>query len=372
MISIRKYLDRSLDPEPVPEPASPTASAPQPDPPKPRNRRTPSDVLSLCLDAYRSVLSDMGRCGVDACAATGPALETSLLQAVDSLGVTPTPDTLAATSENIRKQLLDWGRCTARHYQQKAGEVKGMLLAMARTAESVGNRDRRCSQQLNAVTTQLRRIATLEDITAMRGAIERSAAELKSSIERMNEEGRATLGEMQTRVATFQAKLEEAEQAASCDTLTRLRSRLCIEGQLEQRVAAGQKFCVAILDINGFKQVNDTYGHVLGDELLKHFATELRSACRSSDVVGRWGGDEFIVLLDCGIDHADPQLERVAKWVCGNYVVEGVAGPVKLDVGASVGLAEFRPPESIAELLDRADNAMYSNKRSPKFTVMAS
>jgi diguanylate cyclase (GGDEF)-like protein len=80
--------------------------------------------------------------------------------------------------------------------------------------------------------------------------------------------------------------------------------------------------------------------------------------------VGRWGGDEFIILLDCAMAHAEPQLERVRKWVCGNYVVEGVAGPVKFNVGASVGLAQYTPTESIAQLLDRADAAMYADKRS--------
>jgi diguanylate cyclase (GGDEF)-like protein len=351
MISIRKYLDRPLD--------APEAEMP----PEPCNRRVQPDLVTVCVDAYRAAVADMGRSSVDACPATGRALESSLLEAVDGLGVSVSADALAATGAKVRRDLQDWGRSTARHYQQKAGEVKGMLLAMARTAECVGERDKRCAQRLEAVTTHLRRIATLEDISAMRGAIEKSAAELRSSIERMTEEGRATLEEMRTRVATFQAKLEEAEQTAACDALTRLRSRVCIEGHLEQRIAAGRTFCVAILDIDGFKHVNDTHGHVIGDELLKQFAAELRSACRSSDVVGRWGGDEFMVLLDCGIGHAGPQVERVTKWVCGNYVVEGVAGPVKLNVGVSAGLAEFTPPETMAELLDRADAAMYANKR---------
>jgi diguanylate cyclase (GGDEF)-like protein len=351
MISIRKYLDRPLD-------------ASVPETPGPRNRRSQPDARSIYLDAYRSVVADMGRCSVDACPATGPALENSLLQAVDGLSPTATADTLTASGLSVRKQLQDWGRGTARYYQQKAGEVKGILLAMANTAESVGDRDKRCAQRFQAVTTQLRRIATLDDISAMRGALEKSAAELKNSIERMTEEGKATLDDMQAKVATFQARLDEAEQTAACDTLTRLRSRLFVEGQLEQRLAAGSIFCVAILDINGFKQVNDTYGHIIGDELLKQFATELRSACRSSDIVGRWGGDEFVVLLDYRRSQADPQLERVAKWVCGNYVIEGVAGPLKLNVSASLGLAEFAPPESIAELLGRADAAMYSNKRT--------
>lgn len=353
MISIRRYLDAP-------------AGAAEPKPAPPVNRRAAGDLLSLLLDAYRSTLSEMGRCSTDACHATGPALERDLLQAADALSGAADADRLAATRATVRNTLKEWGHSTARHYQQKAGEVKSMLLAMAQTAASVGQRDQRCAEQLHAVTAQLSQIASLDDVTVMRNSIVKSAAQLKSSIDRMTEEGTAVLAELQSKVTAFQARLEEAEEAAACDALTRLRSRLCTEGQLEQRIAAGVPFCIALFDIDGFKQVNDLHGHVVGDELLKQFATELRSACRSSDVVGRWGGDEFLVLLDCDRQQATAQIERVTKWLCGNYAIDGVAGSVKLHVTASVGLAEFTPPETSRELLDRADSAMYEHKMAAR------
>jgi len=226
----------------------------------------------------------------------------------------------------------------------------------------VGERDQRCAEQINGVTAKLRLIASLEDISEMRRSIEQSAANLKSSIERMTSEGKAVLTALEAKVSNFQAKLEEAEEAASSDALTRLRSRMWVESQLEKRIAAGSPFCVAILDIDGFKEVNDTYGHVVGDEILKQFATELRLGFRTADLVGRWGGDEFIVVLDTDKAQAEGQVERIKAWVCGKYTVEGAAGPVKLKVDASIGLAQFAPQETLKELLDRADTAMYRCK----------
>jgi diguanylate cyclase (GGDEF)-like protein len=350
MISIRKYLD-----------------GPQADPgmevPDSRNRRSAGDLAAVCLDAYRSSLSEMGRSSVDVCASTGVALESSLLKTADGLAFSHTADLIAASAADVGVHLKEWARNTARHLQQKAGEVKEILLAVAQTTESVSQRDQQCSDQLHSITASLKRIATLDDISTMRCAIEQSAADLKVSIDRMAEQGRTVLDQMQAKVAAFQTRLEEAEETAACDALTRLRSRLYMEGQLDLRIAAGSQFCVAILDIDGFKSVNDTHGHVIGDELLKQFATELRSACRSSDIVGRWGGDEFLVLLDCDIEHAEAQIERVSKWACGSYDVQGIEGTIKLNVGASVGLAQFTSPESVKELLDRADDAMYKNKR---------
>ena len=120
----------------------------------------------------------------------------------------------------------------------------------------------------------------------------------------MTAEGKAAIDKLRVEVSSYQARLEEAEEIASRDALTGLRSRLWVECQIESRIAAGGPLCVAIVDINGFKQVNDEHGHLVGDELLKQFAAEIKFACRSTDVIGRWGGDEFIILLDCGMAEA--------------------------------------------------------------------
>jgi diguanylate cyclase (GGDEF)-like protein len=135
-----------------------------------------------------------------------------------------------------------------------------------------------------------------------------------------------------------------------------------METQIELRIAAAKPFCVAILDMDGFKGVNDKYGHLAGDDVLRQFAGELKSACRSTDLVGRWGGDEFLVLLDGHIAPAEAQIERVRKWVCGDYTVSQSTGSRKLPIQASIGLAEFVAPETMSQLLDRADAAMYANK----------
>jgi diguanylate cyclase (GGDEF)-like protein len=351
MISIRKYLDGTL--------AAVDANAPRPHP----DPKT-GDLLSLCLESYRAALHGMGRASVDACPALGTALDKALATIAESLAANPSPETVAAADANMRSEVQNWGRSTARHYQLKAGEVKEILLVMARTAESVGERDQRCAQQLNEVTANLKGIASLEDISQIRVSIEKSAADLKGSVDRMTAEGKAVLDRLQIQVATFETKLAEAEQIASCDALTRLRSRLWMESQIEERIAATKPFCVALLDLDGFKGVNDVYGHLAGDDVLKQFAAELKSACRSTDLVGRWGGDEFLVLLDCQMTQAEAQMERVRKWVCGDYTVSQSAGPRKLPVQASIGLAEFAAPESVKQLLDRADAAMYANKHA--------
>jgi diguanylate cyclase (GGDEF)-like protein len=351
MISIKRYLDSD----------SPSSGQ---DP-----EAVQRDPFAAALDAYGSSLLEMGNCSLDSCPGLGDDLKRSLGRLKAELSPAMSTEKLAAHGGQAREQLREWGRGAARHYQVKARDVKEMLLAMARTAESVSARDQRCAGQMSAVTERLRVIATLEDLTEIRASIDKNAAELKTSIDRMTEEGKEVLDHLKKQVEDYQTKLEEAEKIASRDALTGVSSRVYVEGQIEKRIESCATFCVAIVDIDGFKKVNDAHGHLTGDELLKQFAGELRSACRSTDVIGRWGGDEFILLFDSGLEEAEAQTVRLRKWVCGNYSVPGKTGALKLRVDASIGLAAHAAGEEMNELVGRADAAMYEQKATARTKV---
>jgi|HubBroStandDraft_1064217.scaffolds.fasta_scaffold08626_5 diguanylate cyclase (GGDEF)-like protein len=348
MISIKKYLDSDqvqLEPEPEADGKGAARAA---------------------LSAYGSALIEMGNCSLDACPGLGSNLKDHLANIKAGLNVTMGARAIITTEAAVKGELSTWGRRSAKHYQGKALEVKDLLLVMARTAESLGTRDERCAGQLENVTRSLTQIVSLEDLTEIRASIEKSAVELKGSIERMTQEGRASIAELRSQVSTYQTKLEEAEKIAFRDSLTGLRSRLCIESLIEERIARGAKFCVAIADLNGFKAVNDQYGHMVGDELLTQFAAELKSACRSTDAIGRWGGDEFVIVFDGSLIDAEQQIVRVNRWVCGNYELHTGAGVVKLHVEASIGLAEHAHGEALNDIVARADRAMYEEKAAAR------
>jgi diguanylate cyclase (GGDEF)-like protein len=344
MISLKKYLDAARDG---------ALSRDEPD---------ENDLASVALAAYRSALSEMGRCSIDVCPALGTGLRQGLGKLEAKLSASVSCGVVRATEKKVRERLQEWGKQTASHYRQQTGEIKEMLLVVTRTAESLGTRDQRCAGRISEVTTRLEKIACLEDLSEIRASIESSAAELKTSIDRMTAEGKAAIEELRAEVSTYQAKLEEAEQIASRDALTGLGSRLWVEDLIAGRIGAGDPLCVAIIDINGFKQINDQHGHLAGDEVLKQFATELQSVCRSTDMIGRWGGDEFILLLDCGMAKAQGKIDRLREWACGDYKVKGRNGAVKICVDASIGLAEHLEGETLNGLLARADAEMYREK----------
>ena len=184
MISLKKYLDSASD-----------GAAQQGGPDSPREKAL-ANLLALAVAAYRSALREMGACSIDACPALGQGLKKSLGKLEEKLSTDIRSETLEASQTGAQGQLQDWGRRTAAHYRQKTAEVKDLLIVMARTAESVGERDQRCAGQLNEVTSRLQNIASLDDLTQIRASIERSAADLKSSVERMADEGKKAIADL--------------------------------------------------------------------------------------------------------------------------------------------------------------------------------
>ena len=343
MISLKKYLDMDFS----------RASGPQ----------GGGALLVATLEAYRSALSAMGQSGARACPAVSSDLQQKLGQLNSQLGAEDlTPKNIAEIEQQVETQLREWGDKSSQYFKAKANEVKELLITMARTAQSVGERDQKYTSQFNQFTNRLHSIANLEDLTQIRVSLVQGANELKTYVDRMAQDSQASVAQLRAEISTYENKLKAAEELALRDDLTGLANRRNVEERIEWRMAHKQTFCIIILDLNQFKPVNDTYGHVAGDNLLKQFAQELRENLRSSDIAGRWGGDEFIVVLDCDISGSGKQIERMRKWVFGEYSLQAGAEQVKVKVEAAVGVAEWKQGESIQQLVQRADAAMYREK----------
>ena len=169
---------------------------------------------------------------------------------------------------------------------------------------------------------------------------------------------------------TAQTRLARVlKERALTDTLTGLPNREAWSEELERGLARANRArapaAVMFIDLDGFKQINDTYGHAAGDAVLRAFADRLRANLRLNDFIARLSGDEFVVLLDSVSDAlGDPP--RVANKIILAMKQEIIVDGQRLSVTASIGLAIQRGPVFDAErLMSTADHAMYIAKRDP-------
>jgi len=164
---------------------------------------------------------------------------------------------------------------------------------------------------------------------------------------------------------TFLLDRRSLERRATTDELTGLVNRREFERLSEESLLAADRFstgvCVMLIDLNGFKQINDTLGHHVGDQVLQAAAHRLRDAVRDTDTVGRWGGDEFVILLP-GLQDGTAvrsSAERVGRRLSDTPIVDEVR------VTAAIGAALFpRHGVTLDELIRAADVAMYEAKTS--------
>ena len=180
---------------------------------------------------------------------------------------------------------------------------------------------------------------------------------------------RNTAGEITHYLAVFtdisglKAHEQQLDHLANHDMLTGLPNRRLLRDRLQQAIAYSQRngsgLALAMLDLDGFKPVNDAHGHAVGDKLLAEVALRLRQVVRADETVARLGGDEFVLLFR--ENHGPLPLERVLQTVQEPMQINGL----RLQVGASMGVTRLRADNaSVEQMLQEADQAMYHAKEA--------
>jgi len=323
-------------------------------------------LLFAALSSYRATLAAIGEAASEVDSPTGEPLEQALQNLSNTLRDGVSVDRISETQRNVERELKIWATHAADVSGNKANGIQDVLLIAGTAAQQVSERSNHHAKRFTEFTERLSATSRLNDLTVIRQSIGQHSADLKSYVTQMVTDSTAAVSQLRAQIATYESRLEEMEHLAAHDSLTGLLNRRKVERHIETRIRAGQTFCVISLDLNGFKQLNDTYGHAAGDDLLKQFAAELKTVFRAHDVIGRVGGDEFIVLVDDDLGVAAARRERIQRWVNGRYRVNANPNAPKVTVTAAAGIAQWNPGEAMQDVLSRADASMYEDKRSSK------
>lgn len=179
------------------------------------------------------------------------------------------------------------------------------------------------------------------------------------------------LSKHQARIEQLQDELERTRKRSHTDALTRVSNRLHFEEELSAMCRSADidanagPFCVMMVDLDQFKQINDRHGHRIGDEILVLIASTLRTHTRGRDIVARYGGDEFAILLpDTSLVGASHLAKDLGSRVRTSKVRSKSSGMSFGHVTVSIGVAEYIRDEGPHAVIDRADKALYTAKKA--------
>lgn len=163
---------------------------------------------------------------------------------------------------------------------------------------------------------------------------------------------------------TIDKNIEKLQYNASYDFLTKIFNRKTYfeisEEIFELSKRQNEPFSILLIDIDHFKRINDTYGHLIGDEVLKFVSSNISKILRKSDILGRYGGEEFIVTLpNTKLDNAKTIAEKINKYIYDNHYVNET---YDLQLSVSVGIAQIKKETNLTDLIHKTDEALYKAK----------
>lgn len=248
---------------------------------------------------------------------------------------------------------------------QLTAELQKLTESMVRSGEDTAAFDKtltHAGQELERGTTDIK--AVLQKLAAATRAVQVRNKKLEEQLQ-------SSLHE----VDGLRTRMETIRKESLTDALTGLANRRCFDEAAQRAVddaiTDGTPMSLIISDVDHFKKFNDTYGHSIGDQVLRLVGQCLRTNVKGKDLAARFGGEEFVVILpNTKLEHAAAVAADIRKTVESKKIVQKSTGRDMGTVTLSLGVAQYSPGEQIADLLNRADACLYAAKRNGRNRVL--
>ena len=297
---------------------------------------------------------------------------------MDALMTASTPPLSLRRLDDVERRLKDviFKQKEAKERTVQAhNEMREMLAAFIERLSEMTQSTGTFNSKLEESAKLIEQAKTLAEIAPVLKDVVGASRTMASDSRAMQDElmamrERATTTEAE--IAKLHQELDRVSSEARHDPLTGALNRKGLDEALERELSTVRRketpLCMALLDIDNFKKLNDTLGHAKGDEALNHLAKVAREVMRPQDTLARYGGEEFVILLpDTPLEKGIEAMTRLQRELTTRFFL---AGAEKVLITFSAGVAQLAPGEAGSEAIRRADQAMYLAKRAGKNRVL--
>jgi diguanylate cyclase (GGDEF)-like protein len=251
-----------------------------------------------------------------------------------------------------------------------------IILFLRKSLMNLSGDSQKYHDSLMGTAERIGRLSDLKDIQELKSRVAAEVTELNRIVEEKQKRDRTQYTELSEQVVKLQTKLEKAKAEASMDGLTGIANRRRFDMMIQRWILAHEKneepFTIALFDLDNFKQINDTFGHQTGDQVLASIAGELGSKIRSCDFLARYGGEEFVILSEgMQVQESEARYSEMLDMIAGTPIKcrDNQNAIFKVTLTASCGVAGYALGESAKDLISRADEALYEAKKLGKNRV---
>jgi diguanylate cyclase len=280
-------------------------------------------------------------------------------------------DAGAPFTEQINETLFQKyiAECNIEQFQKIRSEMRDLMQDLGSSLQDAGQDAERFDGHLAGVVENVEQGASLADIKHLLESLIEETRTMRKSTQLLHEHLEAKSHEIQL----LQEELEQERRRASTDPLTELANRRAFIETLQRasrEVSSSHPLSLLMIDIDHFKNINDTHGHLIGDRVIRFLAQVLKQNTKGKDLAARYGGEEFVVMLgDTGLRGAEAVAESIRTAVADAKLVRSDNKQPLGRITISLGVTAYRPGEDPIDAINRADQALYQSKQNGRNRV---
>ncbi len=275
-------------------------------------------------------------------------------------------DTIQAYIDRLKEYLNDRER-----------ELKDIIDLLTKAMVTVDADNRIFNQKIYEQSEKIERITLLDDIRKIKSTLKQEVARVRKTVREKQAKDRKYLKMLSRKVDTLNRELARAVTESRTDGLTGVHNRLAFDRYMKElegrNRVADARFSLIFLDIDDFKTINDSFGHLVGDRVILALVEKCREIVRKNDYIARFGGDEFAIVMEgASLKNAVKKAGRLSKALATTrYAVNDAEDARELSFTVSIGVSTYRKGDTVSTVTDRADRALYAAKAAGKSRVVS-
>ncbi len=279
--------------------------------------------------------------------------------------------------EHQKPKILSFIEGQGKYIADRENELRDIIDLLTKAMASLDVENRDFYQRLHDQSEKVEQITLLDDIKKIKSALQHEVMQMREIVDQKKDQDRRQVQLLAGQVNSLRQELEKTRAKSMTDGLTAVYNRQAFDEILLELIERSRvmnlEFSLLMLDLDNFKKINDTHGHLLGDQVLVAFCQKCRGAIRGDDVLARYGGEEFAVILPgANLKNALKKGRQICDAISSvRYATSDDPDNDYLCITVSIGLTAFKKDDTPETIIGRADKGLYKAKKNGKNCAVA-